>query len=279
MQELGDYLVRYHWHAMKSAKSSMINMQHMVGLLGPSKDYRTITDHTCKLVIAHLQDRGYPASTINKKLSALRMALKYARKQGWMHHSVEIQHFKEGEGRLRFFTDNEENALLDFFLGVDDQDMHDYVIVSIDCGFRQGEVLAMEGKDVDDRKAAVWDTKNGRRRAVPMPPRARDVLLRRKREFPGTLFPMSKDSLKYRWQNAREALGFVDDAEFVPHVMRHTFCTRLANLGVSVQVIKKLAGHERIETTLKYVRLSDEALFAAIQKLGQAHGAHSAPLI
>jgi site-specific recombinase XerD len=37
------------------------------------------------------------------------------------------------------------------------------------------------------------------------------------------------------------------------HVLRHTFCSRLAMRGVAVKVIQTLAGHANIETTERYL--------------------------
>ena len=144
------------------------------------------------------------------------------------------------------------------------------MVISIDCGFRQGEVLSLCNQDVDHRKASVFDTKNGKRRAVPLTPRAKVVMERRKRDHHRILFPMTKDAVTWQWNKMREALGYKDDAEFVPHAMRHTFCSRLADLGISAQVIQALAGHTRIETTMRYIHLSERALFDAIDRLADS---------
>jgi site-specific recombinase XerD len=51
------------------------------------------------------------------------------------------------------------------------------------------------------------------------------------------------------------------------HTMRHTFCTRLAAAGVDVRTIQELAGHEEIETTMKYVHLVERNLHLAVRLL------------
>jgi site-specific recombinase XerD len=42
------------------------------------------------------------------------------------------------------------------------------------------------------------------------------------------------------------------------HCLRHTFCTRLAEAGVALHVIRELAGHRSIETTLRYTHTNAE---------------------
>ena len=51
------------------------------------------------------------------------------------------------------------------------------------------------------------------------------------------------------------------------HILRHTFCSRLAMAGASTMAIKELAGHQQISTTQRYMHLSPAAKSAAIQLL------------
>jgi integrase len=271
-KELAEYVFEHHWRGTRSEKTMKINVNHMIEWIGPEKDYRKITDHTTDMLVAQLRDT-YPDSTVNKKMSTLRVILRLAYKRGWTDRMVNIKHFKESEGRIRVFSPEEERKMLDWFIGAGDMDMHDYTVVSIDCGFRQSEVLKLLAHDVDHRKASVYDTKNRKRRAVPLTPRARDVLERRKRLHDRELFPMTKDQINWHWNKMRSALGYADDEEFVPHTMRHTFCSRLADLDVSAQVIQALAGHTRIETTMRYIHLSERSLFSAIERLAASMGA------
>lgn len=40
------------------------------------------------------------------------------------------------------------------------------------------------------------------------------------------------------------------------HILRHTFCTRLAMAGKPPTVIQELAGHKRLTTTMRYITSS-----------------------
>ncbi len=51
-----------------------------------------------------------------------------------------------------------------------------------------------------------------------------------------------------------------------PHVLRHSFCTRLAEAEVSVDVIRDLARHADVRTTLRYIHTADQRRQAAIDK-------------
>ena len=68
------------------------------------------------------------------------------------------------------------------------------------------------------------------------------------------------------------------DADFSPHVLRHTFCRRLAEKGVRLEVIAALAGHESIETTRRYVEPGAEDLRAAVELLAGGEDSARGPL-
>jgi site-specific recombinase XerD len=53
------------------------------------------------------------------------------------------------------------------------------------------------------------------------------------------------------------------------HILRHTFCSRLAMRGAPGRAIQELAGHSELGTTSRYMHLSPAARDAAIRLLEQ----------
>jgi site-specific recombinase XerD len=51
-----------------------------------------------------------------------------------------------------------------------------------------------------------------------------------------------------------------------PHVLRHTFCTHLADTGADTAVIRELAGHADIRTTTVYTAVSQGRLVDAVDE-------------
>ena len=51
------------------------------------------------------------------------------------------------------------------------------------------------------------------------------------------------------------------------HILRHTFCSRLAMAGAPAKAIQELAGHQHLSTTQRYMHLSPAAKSAAIRML------------
>ncbi len=51
------------------------------------------------------------------------------------------------------------------------------------------------------------------------------------------------------------------------YILRHTFCSRLAARNVPMLTIKELAGHQSLETTQRYMHLSQAAPREGIRAL------------
>ena len=65
----------------------------------------------------------------------------------------------------------------------------------------------------------------------------------------------------------KETLGLSEEAAFVPHILRHEFCSRLADNGVNATAIMRLAGHSSLVVTQRYVNMAPVSLGDAIRTL------------
>jgi integrase len=62
------------------------------------------------------------------------------------------------------------------------------------------------------------------------------------------------------------------------HILRHTFCSRLAMAGAPALAIKELTGHTSFATTMRYMHPSPSAKSAAIEPLNaEVQGAVEEP--
>jgi len=52
-----------------------------------------------------------------------------------------------------------------------------------------------------------------------------------------------------------------------PHILRHTFCTRLHQKGVAPFTIKELAGHKSLNTTMRYIKIENKEQAEAVNRL------------
>lgn len=261
------------WRGISYEKQATLCAQDAISFFGPDKRLQDITREHVDLWFADCEARGNSDSTINRKRSALSKLSKVAAAYGGLKEPLKLpKQRKEPVGRIRQISEREEENLLMYLDRVGSHDMVDAVKVLIDTGMRRGELLHLQPSDVDHRNGVVMvygvegrGTKNGRVRSVPMTKRVKAIL--RERDTGNRCFSLAEREMRTYWDNARAHMGLTEDANFTLHVCRHTCASRLVRAGVSLAVVQKWLGHERIETTMRYSHLYPQDLMAAVKAL------------
>ncbi|MFY0528987.1 tyrosine-type recombinase/integrase [Archangium gephyra] len=113
--------------------------------------------------------------------------------------------------------------------------------------------------------------KGGRDRRVPMTKRLA-ALLAANRHLRGARVlyrddgePVARATVSRWMKKAQTRAGLPVTGAL--HIMRHTFCSRLAMRGAPAKAIQELAGHESFTTTQRYMHLTPAAKDAAISLL------------
>ncbi len=99
-------------------------------------------------------ERGVSGSTVNRHLSAISRLAKVAVSLRLIDQRPELPWQKAGEGRIRWFTHEEEEAILKTLQGWGQMDAHDLFIFLADTGARLGEAAKLRWKTC--RKTAGW---------------------------------------------------------------------------------------------------------------------------
>lgn len=76
--------------------------------------------------------------------------------------------------------------------------------------------------------------------------------------------PVSISWIQDRLHEVGEAAGV---PELHPHLLRHTYATRLVELGVDIRVVQELLGHASLQTTQKYLGVRSGRLQEATDRL------------
>ena len=144
-------------------------------------------------------------------------------------------------------------------------------------GWRAGEALALRWRDVDlaRRVAFLGDTKTGRS-VRPLSNSACDAL--RRMTWTGNdalVFPASRGdgamSGFKRFSRRIVAMAGLP-REVTPHVLRHSFASLAADLGLSEPTIGALIGHKGHSVTSRYVHGADAVLLAAADQVARRTG-------
>ena len=136
------------------------------------------------------------------------------------------------------------------------------------AGLRISEALDLQVKELDlaGRRVRVREGKGGRDRVVYLSGKAAEAL----GEYLQTV-PHAAGDLLISWRGramdpgqARRHLHRLGEEvgirELTPHRLRHTYATVLLNNGMGIEGLRRLMGHENLNTTLIYARLADTTL-------------------
>jgi integrase len=165
-----------------------------------------------------------------------------------------------------------------FFLALADEpndNLRDYVLLSLLTGARKTNVLEMRWKQINFARG-VWgipETKNGESQTVPLTAEALDILSRRRDRTDGDyVFPGHGTTGHFRepkrgWQRILKRAGIAD---LRIHDLRRTLGSWQAATGASLSVIGKTLNHKDASTTAIYARLDIDPVRESVEKATSA---------
>ena len=276
LQELVILTQQTRWRGQKSERTHLINAKIALNYFGEDCPITTITTKRINDYAEHLRETGSTGGTINRKLSNLSTILKTAEDHGMETANPKIRRSKEYRGRERFITEEEEAQMLYVLVQWGAIELHDVIVTLVDTGIRCGELFALEKTDVDFSAGSngiitLWRTKNDRPRSVPITRRVKAIIEKRMVNAGARLFPITQSWLRTGWDRLKAYLGLEEDAQFVPHILRHTCASRLVQRGIPLMEVQRWMGHASLQSTMRYSHLSPSSLYSVVDVL-ENHG-------
>jgi integrase len=147
-------------------------------------------------------------------------------------------------------------------------------LLGIDAGLRSGELRLIHHNAINwpDQEITIWPSKPGRPRVVPLTPRLAAAI-----DAYTPPAPQHPDTLLFSFQDRpqKEPACFLlaqrrkGNAPFRFYDLRHTFASRLAEIGVQQHVIAALLGHTPRTSTQIYLHANPAQLRKAIADLSK----------
>ena len=183
-----------------------------------------------------------------------------------------VHKLREAPARERYLTDDEEKQLFAVLIGRRTH-LRPIVVVALQTGMRQGEILGLRWQDIDFEKETIYiaHTKTGRPRRIPMskPVEVELRSLKQDASLDEHVFSYARTGLKlttfrYAWEGAcKQARIF--GLRF--HDLRHTVATRLRANGVHEMHIMFLLGLTTLQMTSRYTHPMPQNLRLAVASL------------
>ena len=233
--------------------------------------------------LAEKQQTISPASR-NRLLATIRTIFKAAVDWNFITHSPasDVSQLPEASQIPDALSDEQVESLL--------KALPEYaqliVTILVYTGLRKSELHRITWGDIDfkNNELAIRMTKNSEFRVIPMHPQVRKVFSELQ---PGRSWPKSQSGHSRKtivWPDSKNpsaiAIPHIDIKKSLisaskrcgighvyPHMLRHTFATKMRDNGVPLDRIQVFLGHKTMAMVLRYAKARPEQLQKAIEKI------------
>jgi integrase len=223
------------------------------------------------------QLRTAAAGTVKRQYNTLRAILNDAVRSGLIEKSPtqNADPIRGAIARQRFLTIEELVGLL-AIAEKQAEWLPDFILWAVHSGMRKGEMQALTWADVRPLRADrvvidVKHSKGGKPRFVPATKTMQDILTRqmgRRALGDDRVFPISKMTLRRRWEAARASAGLAD---VTIHDLRRTHSTHAVVAGVDLRTLQGRLGHSDLGMLEKhYAAIVGSASEEAAEKIERA---------
>ena len=275
-----DYLRLERGYSLKtitSYETDLREFQQFFESLDSSLTFQTVDADIVRNWSMSLMSQGMKASSVNRKLSALRSLYHFLLRKG----EVSVTPMQKVKGPKK-------KKPLPTFLRVEDMDhllddvsfppgwegARDRLILQMfyETGMRRAELVGLDEKDVDLYRMQIKVTgKRNKQRMIPFGDDLRKAIeqyVEQKRQMVvsegDALFVDQKGArVKPAWvyTMVRRNLSRVStQKKRSPHVLRHTFATAMLNNNAELEAVKEILGHSSVSTTEIYTHTTFEEL-------------------
>ena len=243
-------------------------------------------EHVRSYQLYLLNERKLAWPTIQVRMAGLRFFYTRTLKQSWFDTDVAKPKVRR---KLPVVWSREEvTALLDATRNL----KHRALLATLyRAGLRCQEALHLKVTDIDSQRMIIniREGKGRHPRQVMLSPKLLDLLRHYWRQrkpkdwlFPGigSNRPMYATGVRIFCRKLHKKLGIAKP--LTPHVLRHSFATHLLDRGTDLRSIQLLLGHRDLETTARYLHVSEHRLHSTpspldhlpIREITPAQGEH-----
>jgi integrase/recombinase XerD len=276
----------------QSILSAVCVLRHFLSFLSSlgRREIEEVTRADIEAFVEHEQDRGLKIRTVRTYLSHAHAFLNFLIEEEVLPAEVLRRRIrlKVPQQLPRAIDPDDVEKLLSVITASRDRAI---ILVLLRTGMRIGELLETRLRDVNLKQSTItiWQgEKNRRGRVVYFSEDARDALMawfeQRDASKPYLFYSQYGDRLTYGGARSifKKYLSEADLAEspYTVHCLRHTFASEMLNAGMRLEALQQLLGHDCIEMTRRYARLTDKTrrdeYFRAMAKIerGEIDGSY-----
>jgi site-specific recombinase XerD len=208
---------------------------------------------------------GYTPKSISRKVNALKSFFRFLKRENLIEYdpAASLSHPKFTNKPLRILTKLEYRALRDACRG--DVRISAVVELMLQTGMKIGEVSNLTLKDIKDNEVKIRPYESHPGRTVPLNKSAKEALQRYLAERPKSktnrLFvtrtgqPLLSRNIRTIIERYFQEVG-IKNARV--NDLRHTWAYYRLLAGTPITTVAEIAGHRRLTTTEKYLKIIEE---------------------
>ena len=140
------------------------------------------------------------------------------------------------------------------------RELQQVILIGLNLGLRISEILAIDPEiNIQDNYYRSYNNKTQEEFSIPL-----NLTMQKLFNNSFTKFTMNYQAIQYQFKQMLSNLNIKDKTI---HTLRHTYCSRLVQKDVALPVIKVLANHKNIQTTMRYTHISNKQLEKAVEML------------
>jgi site-specific recombinase XerD len=224
-----------------------------------------------------LQEKGLSNCTIRAYIMSVRSLFTFAVQQKWVTDNPFAQIItKDGvQKKPNVITRQQLNLVL---YQAKNATLYAIYLAGGDAGLRISEILDLEISHLDFENNVLYVNKGKgeKQRIIPMRPRLakelKDYIEKDRPKFPNSPYVFLMPSgRQVRSNYVNEDLKCISekyfDVHLTTHMLRHSFATSCYRNGASLMVIRQLLGHKHVQTTERYLHVTDKEVRNAVDGL------------
>lgn len=292
---------RMAWSTKQLTKRSF---RYLIGLTGDI-ELEFFTIEHAESYLNHLLDK-YSKTTARIYIKTIRPIFRWAMRKKWIETDVfDISLPKGTNKRMRIYEPSEFQAMLDAATLL----WRGRQLLAKTSGLRRSEVLNLNISDIDYEQGVVhiqpkkdtrdgwaWEPKGRCSRTVPLTETTANVLMEMQDEIPtGQAYLMLSEIRCWRVLQMKRKGELPDRIRLCPdenfstpfrrilqrarvahgtfHDLRKTYLTEMAESGLPMHWLQKLAGHSSYQTTMTYyVAIREKKMLTEAKRLSQQIG-------
>lgn len=268
IQDYINYLLNIRGYSSHTANSYRKDLEHFIHWMQKNIEgarWSTITRDIIDQYVTAQAQQGLAPATTNRRLSAISGLYNYMKRQGY-----------DVENPCRFESRRKQAQTVPNTIPVADLKRAYEQAVGVTkvmigllstTGIRIQELLDLNYEDIDFDENSIRVSGKGKKERIVYTTASILDTLRAVRTYygaSGKIFTIDQRQARYMiWQVLKE----VSNArQLSPHAIRHTVATNMATHGANVTTIAQILGHKRIETTQRYIDMTQANVRQACQQ-------------